>query len=302
MKINPANALRRKIISNLFTGACIVATVVALAALTMILFSLFTQGFSAIHPDIFVLETPAAGSHGGLANAILGSIMMCLFAMIIAIIIGILAGTWLAEIGGDTTLGHIIRFLNDVLLSAPSILVGLFVYTLMVHPSSPISLGHYSGWAGAVALAILATPVVIRTTEDILNLQPNALREAGMALGASQWVTVKDIIWKAAGAGLLTGGLLGFARISGETAPLLFTSLGNQVFNGPGFKDVPPSDWGSNFDLSQPTSSLPTVINAFATSPYEDLVKLAWGGVLIVSMAVLCINILGRVIAARVNK
>ena len=143
---------------------------------------------------------------------------------------------------------------------------------------------------------------MIRTTEDILNLQPNALREAGMALGASQWVTVKDIIWKAAGAGLLTGGLLGFARISGETAPLLFTSLGNQFFNGPGFKDVPPSDWGSNFDLSQPTSSLPTVINAFATSPYEDLVKLAWGGVLIVSMAVLCINILGRVIAARVNK
>lgn len=299
MIINPARALRRKISSNIFTGACIAATILAMGALLMILWSLITQGIGAMNLDIFLLETPAAGSHGGLANAILGSVMMCFFAMVLAVFIGILAGTWLAEIGGDTPIGHLIRFLNDVLLSAPSILVGLFVYEILVHPSSPISLGHYSGWAGAVALAVLATPIVIRTTEDILNLQPNALREAGMALGASQWVTVKDVIWKAAGAGLLTGGLLGFARISGETAPLLFTSLGNQFFNGPGFKGVPVSQWAANFDMTQPTSALPTVINAFATSPYDDLVKLAWAGVMIVTLAVLAINIIGRVIAAR---
>jgi phosphate transport system permease protein len=290
MIVNPSRSFRRKLASNIFVAISILAAAIALSALGMILFSLFSKGLAGINMDVFTLETPAPGSKGGLANAIIGSVLMCAVAMVISLFIGILAGTWLAEIGGDTQFGHVVRFLNDVLLSAPSILIGLFVYTMMVGPGSPISLGHFSGWAGAVALAMLATPVVTRTTEDILNLQPNALREAGMALGSSQWVTVKDIIWKAAGAGLLTGGLLGFARISGETAPLLFTSLGNQFFNEP------------IYDLAQPTSALPTVINSFAMSPYADWQSLAWAGALIVSMAVLLINILGRVIAAHVNK
>ena len=248
------------------------------------------------------METPGPGSEGGLANAILGSVMMCLVAMIFSVIIGVLAGTWLAEIGGDSRYAQVVRFLNDVLLSAPSILVGLFIYTILVYPSSPFSLGHFSGWAGAVALAMLATPIVTRTTEDILNLQPNALREAGMALGASQWVTVKSIIWKAAGAGLLTGGLLGFARISGETAPLLFTSLGNQFFNGPGFSHQNLGGILQNFDLSQQTASLPTVINQFAMSAYDDWIKLAWTGALIVAMSVLSVNIIGRWVASQANK
>jgi phosphate transport system permease protein len=201
-------------------------------------------------------------------------------------VVGILAGTWLAEIGGDTTYGHIVRFLNDVLLSAPSILIGLFVYELLVFKSNPLSLGHFSGWAGAIALAILATPIVTRTTEDILNLQPNALREAGMALGASQFTTIRTIIWKAAGSGLLTGGLLGFARISGETAPLLFTALGNQFYNG---------------NLNQPMASLPVTMFNFARTPYEDLNKLAWAGALLVAVAVLGVNILGRWLAREKN-
>jgi phosphate transport system permease protein len=292
MKLNPAFNLRRKIKSQIFVGACIFATGIALSALALIMFSLFTQGFGGLNVQIFTMDTPAPGSEGGLINAIFGSVIMCAVAMIIAVTVGVLAGTWLAEIGGDTTYGHIIRFLNDVLLSAPSILVGLFIYTLFVDPrlggmDNPFSLGHFSGWAGAIALAVIATPVVTRTTEDILNLQPNALREAGMALGASQWVTVKEIIWKAAGAGLLTGGLLGFARISGETAPLLFTSLGNQFFNA---------------DMTQPMSSLPTVINQFALSPYEDWNRLAWAGALLVSISVLCVNIIGRWIAARSHR
>jgi phosphate transport system permease protein len=275
-------ALRRKIANYVFIGLCILGTVIALGALALILWSLFTQGIGGMNLKIFTMDTPAAGSEGGLRNAIVGSVLMCGVGMIIAVVVGILAGTWLAEIGGDTTYGHIVRFLNDVLLSAPSILIGLFVYELLVFKSNPLSLGHFSGWAGAISLAILATPIVTRTTEDILNLQPNALREAGMALGASQFTTIRSIIWKAAGSGLLTGGLLGFARISGETAPLLFTALGNQFYNG---------------DLSQPMASLPVTMFNFALTPYEDLNKLAWAGALLVAIAVLGVNILGRWIA-----
>ena len=275
-------ALRRKLANYIFIALCVIGTAIALGALALILWSLFTQGIGGMNLKIFTMDTPAAGSEGGLRNAIVGSVLMCGVGMIIAVVVGILAGTWLAEIGGDTTYGHIVRFLNDVLLSAPSILIGLFVYELLVFKSNPLSLGHFSGWAGAISLAILATPIVTRTTEDILNLQPNALREAGMALGASQFTTIRSIIWKAAGSGLLTGGLLGFARISGETAPLLFTALGNQFYNG---------------DLSQPMASLPVTMFNFALTPYEDLNKLAWAGALLVAIAVLGVNILGRWIA-----
>ena len=278
-------ALRRKIANSIFVGLCIFGTAIALAALALILWSLFSQGIGGMNMQIFTMDTPAAGSPGGLRNAIVGSVLMCGVAMVIALVVGVLSGTWLAEIGGETTYGHIIRFLNDVLLSAPSILIGLFVYQVMVS-GSPIALGHFSGWAGAVALAILATPIVTRTTEDILNLQPNALREAGMALGASQFTTIRQIIWKAAGAGLLTGGLLGFARISGETAPLLFTALGNQFFTA---------------NLGESMESLPHAMYNFALTPYEDLNKLAWAGALLVAVAVLGVNILGRWLARDKN-
>ena len=282
-----SRADRRKFGNNVFVGMCILATAVALFALGLIMWSLFSQGIGGMNLEIFTQDTPAPDSPGGLRNAIIGSIMMCGLGMIMALVVGILAGTWLAEIGGDTAYGHVVRFLNDVLLSAPSILIGLFVYEILVNPKigswhNPFSLGHFSGWAGAVALAILATPVVTRTTEDILNLQQNALREAGMALGASQFVTIRKIIWKAAGAGLLTGGLLGFARISGETAPLLFTALSNQFFNP---------------DMSQPMPSLPVAMYNFALSPYASWNKLAWAGALLVAVAVLAINILGRWLA-----
>ncbi|ESQ77438.1 phosphate ABC transporter permease PstA [Asticcacaulis sp. AC402] len=283
MIANQSRALRRKAASWLFTSACLVATVIALTALLLILWSLVTQGVSAINLEIFTNDTPGAASQyvGGLRNAILGSIMMCGVAMLIAIGVGILAGTWLAEIGGNTPYGHAVRFLNDVLLSVPSILVGLFIYQLLVVP-----MNGFSGWAGAIALAILATPIVARTTEDILNLQPNSLREAGMALGASQFVTIRRVIWKAAGAGLLTGGLLGFARISGETAPLLLTSLNNQFL---------PEEWWNM--LSGPTASVPVVMYNFALSPDDVWIKLAWGGALLVAAAVLGINVLGRWLA-----
>ncbi len=274
---NTARAARRKIVSGIFTGLCALATLIALIALCMILYSLFKQGLGGMNLHIFTMDTPAPDSDGGLRNVIVGSIEMCGAAMVLALTVGILAGTWLAEIGGDTPYGHVVRFLNDVLLSAPSILVGLFVYQLLVAP-----LHGYSGWAGAVALALLATPIVTRTTEDILNLQPNALREAGMAMGGSQFTTIRQIIWKAAGAGLLTGGLLGFARISGETAPLLFTALGNNFLD---------------FDMSHRMGALPIAMYNFALSPYDSWNKLAWAAALLVAAAVLLINIIGRWIA-----
>ena len=271
---NSAKAARRKLASYVFTALCGLATLIAIAALFLILYSLFKQGIGGMNLNIFTLDTPAPDSDGGLRNVIVGSIEMCGAAMVMALFVGILAGTWLAEIGGNTPYGHVVRFLNDVLLSAPSILVGLFVYQFLVAP-----LHGYSGWAGAVALALLATPIVTRTTEDILNLQPNALREAGMAMGGSQFITIRKIIWKAAGAGLLTGGLLGFARISGETAPLLFTALGNNFLD---------------FDMGHRMGALPIAMYNFALSPYDSWNRLAWAAALLVAMAVLAINILGR--------
>jgi phosphate transport system permease protein len=272
---------RRRAANAAFIVLCGLATFLALAALGLIMFSLLKQGFGGLNLAIFTKDTPAPGSLGGLRNAIVGSAMMCATAMVLAVIVGLLAGTWLAEYGGDTPYGHVVRFLNDVLLSAPSILVGLFVYELVVRPFH-----GFSGLAGGVALALIAAPVVTRTTEDILRLQPNALREAGVALGAARWVTIRKIIWRGAGGGLLTGGLLAFARISGETAPLLFTALNNQFFA---------------LDMTKPMASLPAVIFQYALSAYDDWRALAWAGALLIALTVLSINIIGRVIVARGN-
>ena len=270
-------AMRRKLANAVFIGATAIASLIALVALALILWSLLRQGLPGFANPIFTQDTPAPGSVGGLRNAIIGSLIMCAVGMAIALVVGILAGTWLSEYGGQSRYAHAVRFLNDVLLSAPSILVGLFVYEIMVRPFQ-----GFSAWAGAAALAFLATPIVVRTTEDILSLQPGALREAGMALGAARAKVIRSIIWRGARAGLVTGGLLGFARISGETAPLLFTSLGNQYLN---------------LDLSQPIAALPTTIFQFALSAYDDWRQLAWTGALLIAVAVLAINILGRWLA-----
>jgi phosphate transport system permease protein len=277
-----SRAASRRASNAIFITLCGIATVVALTALVLILWTLLSRGLGGIDLMIFTRDQPAPGSPGGLRNAIVGSLIMCSLGMLIALVVGILAGTWLAEYGAGTKYGQVVRFLNDVLISAPSILIGLFVYELLVAPFH-----GFSGYAGGVALAFLATPIVVRTTEDILTLQPSALREAGMALGASRAFVIRKIIWKSARTGLLTAGLLGFARISGETAPLLFTSLGSQFYN---------------HDLSQPMASLPTTIFQFALSAYDDWQRLAWVGALLIAVAVLFINIVGRVLARETHR
>jgi len=276
-------AARRRAFNGVFVVLCSIATAIALSALVMILWTLLSKGLGGLDSKIFTMDQPGPGSIGGLRNAIIGSLIMCALGMAIALVIGILAGTWLAEYGAGTRYGHVIRFLNDVLISAPSILIGLFVYEILVAPFH-----GFSAYAGGVALAFLATPIVVRTTEDILTLQPGALREAGMALGSSRAFVIRKIIWKSARSGLLTAGLLGFARISGETAPLLFTSLGNL---------------NNNYShLSQPMASLPTTIFQFALSAYDDWQRLAWVGALMIAVAVLFINIVGRVLARETHR
>lgn len=275
-------ALYRRLSNYLFVALTAIATLIALTALVLILWSLLTKGLGGIDAKIFTMTQPAPGSEGGLSNAIMGSIMMCGMGLLIAVVVGVLAGTWLSEYGGSSPYGAAVRFLNDVLLSAPSILIGLFVYEIMVRPFH-----GFSAIAGAVALAIIAMPIVTRTTEDILSLQPGALREAGMALGASRAFVIRKVVWKSARAGLITGALLGFARISGETAPLLFTALGNQFFS---------------VDPTQPMASLPTTIFQFALSAYEDWQRLAWVGALLIAVAVLSINIIGRVVAREARR
>ena len=270
-------AVVRKTFNVLFVAFCGATTVVAIGVLAAILYSLLTQGVAGLSPAIFTMSTPAAGSPGGLANAIVGSLMICALAMLLAIVVGILAGTWLAEFGGDSLYAKVVRFLNDMLLSAPSILVGLVVYYFMVAHL----IHHFSGYAGAVALALIAVPVVTRTTEDVLKLQPGSLRESGVALGTPVWVTIRKVMWRAASAGLVTGGLLAFARISGETAPLMFTALNNQFFS---------------LDMSHPMANLPQVIFNFALTAYDDLRRLAWVGALLIAVAVLGVQILARII------
>lgn len=266
--------LSRRLGEYAFLAFCWAATGVALIALAAILWSLFRQGIAGLNADVFTKSTPAPGSQGGLLNAILGSIMMCVVAMTGAVVVGVLAGTWLSEFAKDSAYGKVVRFLNDVLLSAPSILVGLFVYELMVRP-----MRSFSGYAGAVALALLAIPVIVRTTEDVLRLQPVALREASVALGAPVWRTILAVVWKAAQGGMMTGALLAFARISGETAPLLFTSLNNQFLS---------------LNLAKPTANLPVVIFQYALSAYDDWRRLAWAGAMLIAVSVLAVTILAR--------
>ena len=242
--------------------------------LLWILFTLFSKGLAAFGPALFTQMTPPPGSDGGLANAIFGSLMIVGSAIFIATPIGIMAGIYLAEVGRDNWVAKVTRFINDILLSAPSIVIGLFVYTLIV-----ANVSHYSGWAGAVALAIIAVPVVVRTTETMLLLVPNSMREAAVALGAPQWRVVLMVTLKSVQGGVVTGVLLALARISGETAPLLFTSLNNQF-------------WSS--DMNAPMANLPVVIFQFAMSPYEEWQRLAWAGALLITLTVLVLNIIAR--------
>jgi len=243
--------------------------------LLWILGALFLRGFSALSPTLFTQMTPPPGSDGGLANAIFGSFVMVAAAIFISTPIGILAGIYLAEFGKNTVLASVTRFINDILLSAPSIVIGLFIYTVVV-----ARMQHFSGWAGSFALALLAVPVVVRTTENMLRLVPNSLREAAIAMGAPMWKVILMVTLRAVRAGVVTGVLLAVARISGETAPLLFTALNNQFWNA---------------DMNAPMANLPVVIFQFAMSPFEEWQHLAWAGSLLITLAVLALNILARV-------
>ena len=254
------------------------AAAIGLIVLALILFKLLYEGASSFGLYLFTENTPAPGSAGGLANAIFGSVVMTFVGTLIGAPIGILAGTYLAEYARNGLLGEAIRFINDILLSAPSIVIGLFVYVILVMP-----VGHFSAWAGAVALSIIALPVVVRTTEDMLRLVPSGLREAAAGLGASRRTVIIQVCYKAARNGMVTGILLAIARVAGETAPLLFTALNNQF-------------WSTN--MGAPMANLPVVIFQFALSPYEDWQRLAWAGSLLITVTVLILNICARSLAA----
>ncbi len=255
------------------------ATLFGLGWLVMILGALVYQGLSGLSLGVFTQMTPPPGSDGGLLNPIVGSLMLTFLAVAVGTPIGILAGTYMAEYGRYARLSTVVRFINDILLSAPSIVIGLFVYEIMVAP-----MGHFSGWSGVVALAIIVVPVVVRTTEDMLLLVPKELREAATALGMPRAHVIRHVAYRAARAGIITGMLLAIARVSGETAPLLFTALNNQFFSG---------------NLNGPIASLPVVIFQFALSPYADWQKLAWIGALIITFAVLALSITARALGSR---
>jgi phosphate transport system permease protein len=269
---------RRRVINALVMALALAATGFGLLWLVLVLWTLLWNGIPAITPALFSRMTPPPGSTGGLLNAIFGSVVMTLIATLIGTPTGILAGTFLAEYSRGSRFGEAVRFINDILLSAPSIIIGLFVYEMMV-----IRMGHFSAWAGAAALAIIVVPVVVRTTEDMLNLVPNALREAASALGSPKWKVIVMISYRAAVQGMVTGVMLAVARIAGETAPLLFTALNNQF-------------WSTDFNA--PMANLPVVIFQFAMSPYSDWQVLAWGGALLITIAVLVLNIAARSLAA----
>ncbi len=269
---------RRRMVNGVVMALSTAATALGLLWLVLVLWTLLTNGIGALGPALFTRMTPPPGSSGGLLNAIFGSVLMTAIATLIGTPSGILAGTFLAEYARASRFGDVVRFVNDILLSAPSIIIGLFVYEVMVVP-----VGHFSAWAGAVALAIIVVPVVVRTTEDMLRLVPDSLREAAAALGAPRWKIIVLIAYRAAMQGMLTGVLLAVARISGETAPLLFTALNNQFWSA---------------DLDAPMANLPVVIFQFAMSPYADWQTLAWGGALLITAAILILNITARVFAA----
>jgi phosphate transport system permease protein len=259
-------------------GLALAATTFGLGWLVLVLGALLWKGFSGLSPAVFTQMTPPPGASGGLLNPIIGSLILTVLAVAIGTPVGILAGTYMAEYGRHDRLSSVVRFINDILLSAPSIVVGLFIYEVMVAP-----MGHFSGLAGGVALAVIVIPVVVRTTEDMLTLVPNALREAATSIGLPRSMSITRICYRAARAGMVTGVLLAVARISGETAPLLFTALNNQF-------------WSTN--LNAPMASLPVVIFQFALSPYKDWQSLAWTGALIITLAVLALSITARSLVA----
>jgi phosphate transport system permease protein len=274
MDLYARRRLRNRIVITLSLGA----TALGLGCLVLVLGALILKGAGGLSLSVFTEMTPPPGADGGLLNPIVGSLILTTLAVAIGTPVGILAGTYMAEYGRYSPLSHVVRFINDILLSAPSIVVGLFIYEVMVAP-----MGHFSGYAGAVALAVLVIPVVVRTPEDMLSLVPRELREAASALGMPRAYVIGKVSYRAARAGIITGVLLAIARVSGETAPLLFTALNNQFFS---------------LDLNAPMASLPAVIFQFALSPYEEWQRLAWTGALIITMSVLALSIIARALAA----
>ena len=270
-------ARRRR--NHVAVGLAVGATIFGLLWLVFILAELLWKGFSGLNLAVFTEMTPPPGSAGGLLNPIAGSVIMTAIAVAVGTPLGILAGTYMAEYGRYDKLTMVVRFINDILLSAPSIVIGLFIYEVMVAP-----LGHFSGWAGALSLAVIVVPVVVRTTEDMLTLVPDTLREAGASIGLPRSMMITRVAYPAARAGMITGVLLAVARISGETAPLLFTALNNQFWS---------------LDMNAPMSSLPIVIFQFALSPYKDWQQLAWTGALIITLAVLVLSITARLLSSQ---
>ncbi len=270
---------RRRLTNAIALSLALAATIFGLFWLVWILWTALINGIAAMKPSIFTEMTPPPGSDGGLLNAFFGSAVMSLLAILIGTPIGVAAGTYLAEYARKTVIGEIIRFVNDILLSAPSIVLGLFIYTVVV-----ARIGHFSGLAGALALALIVIPVVVRTTDEMLKLVPSAMREAALSLGVPQWKMTLQVLYRAALPGILTGILLALARISGETAPLLFTALNNQYWSN---------------DLTQPLASVPVVIFQFAMSPYDSWHALAWAGAFIVTIFVLLLSLFSRAVLLR---
>ena len=277
--MNRALYARRRMVNRIIAALSTGAAALGILVLALVLATLFAEGFAGLKLSTFTEMTPPPGNSGGLLNAIAGSLILTGAATLVGAPLGILAGTYMAEYGRYSRLTPPIRFINDVLLSAPSIVIGLFVYEIMVVP-----MGHFSAWSGIVALAIIVIPITLRTTEDMLALVPSQLREAAVALGAPMWRVIWKVSYRAALGGMLTGVLLAVARISGETAPLLFTALNNQF-------------WSTNFGA--PMASLPATIFQFAMSPYPDWQRLAWAGALLITLAVLLLNVFARVLASR---
>ena len=280
--MNVAIYRRRRAFNAVIMSLSWFAAVSGIFVLALILGTLLIKGVGGISWAVFSQNTPPPGSAGGLLNAIYGSVMMTLLGTAIGTPIGLLAGTYMAEYGRATRLTMVVRFINDILLSAPSIVIGLFVYEILV-----VGMGHFSAWAGGVALALLVLPVVVRTTEDMLLLVPDSMREASSALGSPRWIVIMKVAYRAARAGMLTGVLLAVARITGETAPLLFTALNNQFMSS---------------NMNAPMANLPVVIFQFALSPYADWQKLAWTGALLITITVLALNIGARTLTSSRSK